>query len=111
MQHVVVCVAADCAAPKAARSEYESFLTAVAGLLGGDLPSQELYEAAEQVTLAGWGGLGVGVGVGVGVLTLAGWGWGCWGRVQQQGAAESSVRCKMCCVCMLCSMRCLTCIV
>lgn len=40
------------AAPKAARSEFESFLTAVAGLLGGELPSEELQEAAEQVWAA-----------------------------------------------------------
>jgi hypothetical protein len=69
----LVSVVADRAAPKAARSEYESFLTAVAGLLGGDLPSQELQEAAEQVRMRGWGSWW--------------WRWGCGGWVQQQCAA------------------------
>jgi hypothetical protein len=43
---VTACV---CAAPKAAREEYELFLQAVAGLLGGDLACEELQEAAVQV--------------------------------------------------------------
>jgi fatty acid desaturase len=42
------------AAPKAAREEYEQFLQAVAGLLGGDLASEELQEAAVQVC---WGSM------------------------------------------------------
>lgn len=40
------------AAPKAAREEYELYLQAVAGLLGGDLASEELQEAAAQVCWA-----------------------------------------------------------
>lgn len=39
-----------CAAPKAAREEYELYLQAVAGLLGGDLASEELQEAATQAS-------------------------------------------------------------
>lgn len=53
-------------APKAAREEYESYLAAVAGLLGGDLPSEELQEGATQVCAC--------------VMCACAWtlGWWCW---------------------------------
>jgi hypothetical protein len=44
-----LCGAAPTPAPKAARAEYEGYLQAVGGLLGGDASSEELQEAGTQV--------------------------------------------------------------